>query len=126
VVRIWNESIGIRDNPLVIRILPRRGINCRNGNVDPAPSPGDVSEIETFAAADIENRLVHRDHFRNRAEQRLRDSASMQAAAGGDRFRTVSGLSGTLVLRLQQIDVSAPCDIKRVSSSTPQTAAVTS
>ena len=52
------------------------------------------------------------------------DSALVQSASSGDSFKTVAGLFGTLVLRLQQIDVPALRDIERMSSSTVQTATV--
>ena len=78
------------------------------------------AEVETVAAAGIENDIVRRcgQHLRDCIEQRPGYAAIVQSAPSCDSSRCIAGLTRPAVLRLEQIDVSAAGDIERMPTRT--------
>src|ERR1017187_10370563 len=82
----------------------------------------EASEIETVAATGIQNNVARTSghELRNSAQQRLRHTAIVQPAPRPDGCRGVAGLLGTPILRLEQINVPAPRDIKGMAARTDE------
>ena len=83
---------------------------------------GERAEIETIAAACIENHVFsrRRDHLRNSAQQRRGDPEIVQTPPPGDRVGSIARLLRTAILRLKEIDVSAARDVERVTARADQ------
>ena len=71
-IRIGHPAIGIGNHPLAFRVAPRGCVNGRDRDIDPMGIARgfalESAEIETIAAAGIENHVVasRGDGFRNR------------------------------------------------------------
>ena len=69
----------------------------------------EAAEVETVAAAGVENRVARRRRrdLRDRLQQRLSRAAIVQSPPPRDGSRRVARLLGSPLLRLEQVDVSA-------------------
>ncbi len=123
---VRHESIGIGDNPLAFGIAPGRGIHGRNGDVDSMRIEADPAregaEVEPVATAGIENNVAGAwsREIGDGIEQRDRHAEIVQSPAPRDGSRGVTRVLRPPFLRLEQVDVSAPRNVERMSSRTNQ------
>jgi hypothetical protein len=77
----------------------------------------ETTEVETVAAAGIQNDIARDrvNHLRDSAQQRLRHAAIVQTPPRRYRIRSIARILGSPILRLEQVDVPAACDIERMS-----------
>jgi hypothetical protein len=126
-IGIRHEAIGIGHNPLAARIAARRGIDCRNGDVDAmrieAKLAGKGTEVEAVATAGIEDNVaLRRGHdIRDGMKQGLGHAEIVQSPSSLDGSLSVARLLGSPILRLEQVDVSATRDVERMSARTNDT-----
>jgi hypothetical protein len=80
----------------------------------------EAAEIETVAAPCIENHIASRrvNRIGDPAQQRLRHAAIVQSPPRRYGRKRVSRVLGSAILRLQEINVSASCDVEGVSLRT--------
>jgi hypothetical protein len=78
-----------------------------------------TAEIETIAAAGIENRVVdsRSQYLPDSAKQGSSHSPIMQTPSRCNSLRRIARMLGPPLLRLQQIDISAAGDVERMPAS---------
>ena len=114
---VRNVPIGIGNDPFTFGISLRRGVRCRDCEVDSVCSAsGDFchrSNVKAFTASDIENNilLLYLSQREKAVEKRRRHSVIVDPPPCCNDWGRVSRFSRPAVLRLQQIDISASCDI---------------
>gem|GEM_PF-641251 len=115
---VWQEAIGIGDDPVTRRIALRRRVDRRDGDVDAVPLLRiERAEVIALAAAGIENRTVERLHeIDDGVEQRPRESAIEKPPPRRDRLRRIARHPRAPILRLQQIEVTAARDVEGMSA----------
>jgi hypothetical protein len=83
---------------------------------------GECSEIETVPAAcvedDVSRSCVH--EIGDGVEERLGYATIVESSAGCDGGRGIARLQRPALLRLEQVDVAATRDVKRMTSGTAQ------
>ena len=123
-VGVGHKAIGICHNPLTSGVAPGSGISGRNRDVDTmgiaARLEGKGAEVKTVTAARIKNGVGRRciDDRSDSAQQWLGEAAVVQSPPGCDGSRRVARLRGSPLLRLEQVDVSAARDVKRMFART--------
>jgi hypothetical protein len=125
-VGVWQEAIGIGDDPFAFRITPRRGINSRRRDVDAmrieACQACKAAEVESVTAARIENDIARRcgNDLGDRVEQRLGHTTIMESPPCCRGSLGVAWILGSPLLWLEQVDVSATRDVKGMPPWTKQ------
>jgi hypothetical protein len=83
---------------------------------------GESAEVKPVPAAGIQDDVAWRcgHHVSYRAEERSGHAAIVQSPPSEDGCGRVARLLGSALLRLEQIDVSAPRDVKRMPARTKE------
>ena len=100
------KAVGVGDNPFAVWVAAGGGCDRGDGDVDAVGSEAGLgregSQVEAVAATGVENSVARlsREETGDGLEQRRGHAKVMEAAAGGYRVGSVSGVAGTAVLRL--------------------------
>jgi len=77
-----------------------------------------AAEVETVAAPGIQNNvaLARANYLRDPAQQRPRYATIVQSPPRCHGIRGIARILGSPILGLQQVDIPAACDVKRMAA----------
>jgi hypothetical protein len=87
----------------------------------------EATQVETVAAAGIQNHIARNrvNRLRDSTQQWIRHTTIVQTPPRRDRLDGIARVLGSPILRLQQVDVPATCDVERMSPPTNDSPVIT-